>query len=111
MAELSSYQIEKIRRNHHGGDVTAAALLDLFQHRVASGAERAVRELVRRMTEDPHFNRREHTEGSRDQTPHVTIWVNGRGHHLRLDSHGVVFQVTEVGGDVGTVPPWVRPGG
>lgn len=111
MAMLGSLQVERVRRNHRGGDLSARELLELIQHRVAFGAERASRELVRRMCAHEHFNRDEHTAGSRDATRHYTIWVNGRGHHLRLDAQGVVFQITDdLDRDIGVVPPWVAPG-
>lgn len=111
MAMLGSLQIERIRRNHDGGDLSAIQLIDLLQNRVAPGAERASRELVRRMIAHKHFNRRAHTEGSDDQTRHYTIYVNDRGHHLRLDARGIVFQITDENQhDLGTVPPWVAPG-
>jgi hypothetical protein len=111
MAMLGSIQTERVRRNHRGGDLSASQLLDLLQYRVAFGAERASRELVRRMSAHEHYNRAAHTAGSRDKTAHYTVWVKGKGHHLRLDSRGIVFQITdEYERDLGTVPPWVAPG-
>lgn len=111
MALLGSLQIERIRRNYQGGDLSARELIDILQHQIAFGAERASRELVRRMGAHGHYNKRAHTEGSRDQTPHYLIRINNKGHHLRLDSHGIVFQITDdTGHDLGAVPPWVAPG-
>ena len=112
MALLGSLQVERMRRNYRGGDLSIAQLLDLLQNRVAPGAERASRELVRRMGMHGHWNQHIHIAGSKDQTPHYTIWINSRGHHLRLDARGIVFQVTDPANqDLGVVPPWVAPGG
>jgi hypothetical protein len=111
MALLGSLQIERIRRNYRGGDLGVSRLLEILQFRVASGAERASRELVRRMMTHEHSNRAAHTEGSRDGTLHYTVWIKGRGYHLRLDARGIVFQITDwLGRDLGTVPPWIAPG-
>ena len=111
MPVLGSLQIEQVRRNHRGGDLSASQLLDLLQRRVASGAERASRELIRRMCAHEHYNRSAHTAGSKDGTMHYTVWVNRRGHHLRLDANHIVFQVTDdCDSDLGIVPPWVAPG-
>jgi hypothetical protein len=111
MPLLAAPQIERIQRNYRGGDLSATELIDLLQHKVAPGAERASRELVRRMMEHAHFNRAAHTQGSRDATVHYTVYVNDRGHHLRLDSSGIIFQITDQAQrDLGVVPPWVAPG-
>jgi hypothetical protein len=111
MALLGALQIEKIRRNYTGGDMSTNQLLEILQNKVALGAERACRELARRMSDHKHFNRMKHKVGSRDGTLHYTIWVNNKGHHLRLDARGIVFQITdELGHDLGIVPPWVPPG-
>ncbi len=111
MAILNPLQIDRIRRNHRGGDLTAGQLLEMLQHKVAPGAERAGRELVRRMAAHGHYNRASHKIGSRDRTMHITIWVNNKGNHLRLDSHNIIFQITnDSGSDLGIVSPWVAPG-
>lgn len=111
MALLGSSQIEGIRRHYRGGDLSVRELIELLQHRVASGAERASRELVRRMCDYDHYNKKAHTEGSSDETTHYLIRINNKGHHLRLDKAGVIFQITDDNRrDIGTVPPWVAPG-
>ncbi|MGH9885242.1 MAG: hypothetical protein ACREBE_06925 [bacterium] len=111
MSRLGSLQIERIRRNQRGGDLSAAHLIHLLEEKVAIGAQRASRELIRRMMAFEHYNRRAHTTGSEDGTMHYTVYVKGKGHHLRLDSRGVVFQITdEFRRDLGSVPPWVAPG-
>ncbi len=108
---LGSLQIERIRINHRGGDLSAGQLLELLQRRVALGAERAARVLARRMATSHYFNRAAHTKGSKDKTSHYTVWIKNKGHHLRLDARGVVFQITdERGRDLGIVSPWVAPG-
>jgi hypothetical protein len=112
MAQLGARQIEGIRRNYVRGDLSVAQLLDLLQNRVATGAERAVRDLARLMMEHEHRNRALHDVGSHDRTMHYTIFVRGGGHHLRTDARGIVFQVTNdaQGHDLGEVAPWVPPG-
>jgi len=69
-------------------------------------------ELVRMMSQArKHRNRAAHTEGSKDKTMHYTVFIDGRGHHLRLDQRGVVFHVTDhEQGTVGGADPWVPPG-
>jgi len=111
METLGSLQIERIRRNHRGGDLSARELLELLQRRVAMGAERGCRELVRRLARSPYSNMKAHNKGSRDKTMHYTIWIKGKGHHLRLDARGIIFQITDDRGrDLGIIPPWVAPG-
>jgi hypothetical protein len=114
MARFGARQIEGIRRNYLYGDLSVRQLLDLLQNKVAPGAERAVRDLARLLMETEHRNRALHNERSKDETMHYTIFVKGKGgHHLRADSRGIVFQVTDdpKGHDLGEVPPWVPPGG
>lgn len=114
MLILSSRTIDAIRRNYEFGALGGAALIELMTNRVAPGAERGARALAR-ILEDRRFSVQDaHEEGSRDAVNHYTVWVHHHGHrgyHLRLDSRGIIFQVTGPDGrDLGQVSPWVAPG-
>ena len=109
MPLLGALQVQEIRRNYRGGDLSANQLIDILEHRVAYGAERASRVLVRLMCARKHYTEKAHT--STDKTMHYLMRVGSKSCHLRLDARGVVFQITdEQGHDLGTVPPWVAPG-
>ena len=43
-----------------------------------------------------------------DETNHVTLRVNHRSYHLRMDGRGHLFQIT--GGNAPSVAPWLAPG-
>ena len=43
-----------------------------------------------------------------DQTNHITLRVNHRSYHLRMDNKGHLFQIT--GGNAPSVAPWIAPG-
>ncbi|MEZ5064052.1 MAG: hypothetical protein R3B81_04915 [bacterium] len=111
MFKLNSVQIESIRRNYDGGELSCDQLIELLESRVAPGAQPARTLFLRELVVGRHRNLRAHTEGSKDGTLHYTVFVGGRGYHLRVDRRGVVFQITNKEGDLHPVPPWVRPGG
>jgi hypothetical protein len=102
---------ERIIRNHGGGDLDSQRLLAVLEGPFSPGVLRARNQLIRALAEArTHRNRAAHTQGSADKTMHYTIFVDGRGHHLRMDAKGVVFHITDQQGTVGEVPPWVAPG-
>jgi len=102
---------ECIIRNYGGGDLDINRLLALLEGPFSPGAQRARGELLHLLANARrHRNRGAHTEGSADKTMHYTLFIDGRGYHLRLDAKGVVFHITHQLGTVGGVPPWVAPG-
>jgi len=110
-AKLPPEVVEKIRRNYAGGDLNCQALLKLIQTKVAPRALRARNELAGRMASARHRNLSAHKTTGDDETPHYTIFVKNKGHHLRLNRQGVVWQITDgAGRDLGVVPTWFSPG-
>lgn len=103
---------QDIMRSYRGGHLNCKDLLDILENKISPGAMRGRNKLVKILSEaDSHSNRRAHTVGSADQTMHYTIFIDGRGYHLRLDQNGIVFQITDYKAlDLGGVPPWVPPG-
>lgn len=102
---------ERIIRNHGGGDLDSKQLLAVLEGPFAPGALRGRNQLIRLMAAArTHRNRRAHTTGSQDRTMHYTIFIDGRGHHLRMDAKGVVFHITDRDDTVGGAHPWVAPG-
>ena len=105
---------ERIIRNYGGGDLDINRLLAMLEGPFSPGAQRARNELIGKLASArKHRNRGAHTEGSQDKTMHYTLFIDGRGYHLRLDAKGVVFHLG--GPDHGTrtmggVDPWVAPG-
>ncbi|MEM6628755.1 MAG: hypothetical protein AAF694_03745 [Bacteroidota bacterium] len=43
-----------------------------------------------------------------DKTMHITLRVNHRSYHLRMDNRGHLFQMT--GGNAPSIAPWLAPG-
>lgn len=111
MYPISPILAQRIRHNYRGGELTAEDWLEIAEGNVMPGAERAMRVLLRLQASNPWRILRAHTEGSRDGTLHYTVFAPA-GYHVRLAGDGHVFQVTGPDGiDLGTIPPWVRPGG
>lgn len=109
---LNSQVRERIFRRHAGGDLTAQQLIHLLECRVSPGALPGRNELVRRLADcRRHRNLRAHTEGSDDGTSHYTVYIDGRGYHLRVDAKGIIFQVTDNSRqDIRGYDPWRPPG-
>jgi hypothetical protein len=103
---------EKIMRSYGGGDLTCQGLLNLLQGHVSYGAMRARNKLLAILAEARrHTNHAAHKTGSNDRTMHYTIFIDGRGYHLRIDAQGAIFQITDnQQRDLGVIPPWVPPG-
>lgn len=109
--KIDAQRRERIIRNYGGGDLDINRLLAMLEGPFSPGTQRARGEVIGKLANArKHRNRGAHTEGSQDKTMHYTLFIDGRGYHLRLDAKGVVFHITHEQGSVGDVPPWVAPG-
>lgn len=103
---------ERIIRNYGGGHLSIQQLLAMLEGPFSGGAAQGRNALIRAMAgARRHSNLRAHDQGSEDQNMHYTIYIDGRGHHLRTDQHGSVFHITDRNRDtLGGSDPWVAPG-
>ncbi|MCF2505392.1 hypothetical protein L0663_18515 [Dyadobacter sp. CY107] len=111
---INSEQRERIYRSYTSGPLSCKQLLSILENNIAPGAVRGRNELIRRLLDcHAHRNLEAHSgkeTSSKDGTMHYTIYVDGVGHHMRMDQKGIVFQITDKIGDIGGIPPWVSPG-
>lgn len=110
--KIPSVLRERIIRNYGGGHLSIQRLLAMLEGPFASNALQGRNALIRAMAEArSHGNLGAHDQGSKDKTMHYTIYIDGKGHHLRMDSRGVVFHITDHRQEtVGGSDPWVAPG-
>ena len=120
MGLLTTNQIERLRRKHAGGSLSAADFIRILDSRVAPGAQPDARLLVRRLTADgdkdtktgyrvyaaadPHHK-------TPDCEPHLTVVFEDRGYHLTIDRRQVVYLITDRDKrPLSGIPGWVPPG-
>jgi hypothetical protein len=90
-------------------------VIDLLVNATSPGAEAGARELLQQMGLAPWDLIKGVHKSPKDLTPHITVSVQSRRHHIRLDAQGCVFDVTLVNSAGETIRPsghrpWVRPG-
>ncbi len=110
MFKLAPLQRERVQRNYLYGDLSCDELIDLLENKIAPAVHFSRTKLVNELVTRPHRNLKAHTKGSDDKKLHYTVFVNGRGYHLRLDRRGIIFQITDRDGNLSPVLPWTPPG-
>jgi hypothetical protein len=99
-----------------GKPINEGQVVDLLAGRTSPRAQPGARDLLREMAlRDWVVTAAAHPGGfGGDPTPHVTVIVNRRQYHLRLDRSGSVFDITFMDGQGPQRPsgnlPWVPPG-
>jgi hypothetical protein len=93
----------------------ADRVVDLLVSATSPGAQAGARELLRAMSLGPWEMIAGVHKSANDLTPHITVNVRGKRHHIRLDARGCVFDISLVNSAGETIRPsghrpWVRPG-